>query len=233
MDEEGAVWLPSPNFWEGRANNQIKAVVLHGTAGPNAAQWFSNPSSNVSAHYVVEEDGSIEQCVREADSAWHAGVVTPDSAYADSVNLNLWSIGVEHTRNIQNNNPMPEAQIQASLTLCQHIIRRNPTVTKFIKHDEIDVGRVCPGPLFPFNRFVWLLGGNMEILFEEQWKSYKPDAIINKDAAIWKYWVERRLAGDYSLGVPTSQEFAYGKGVAQLFTNVVVTWDSTQGVKVY
>jgi N-acetyl-anhydromuramyl-L-alanine amidase AmpD len=151
-----ATWVPSPNFFPGRKGMAVTTVVLHATAGPNAVQWFQNPASQVSAAYVVGEDASVTQCVDENDSAWHAGIVTPNSAYYGGPNPNYFSIGIEHERNVANDNPMPEAQIVASLALVADILRRYGPLT-IITHDQIDVGRVCPGTGFPLDRFLALL----------------------------------------------------------------------------
>ena len=50
-----------------------KGLVLHGTAGGGTVSWFQNSASQVSAHYVVEQDGRIVQMVSEDDTAWHNG----------------------------------------------------------------------------------------------------------------------------------------------------------------
>lgn len=70
----------------------------------------------------------------------------------------------------------------------------------------------------------------LDDLFEQQWKSYKPDVAVNKDAAIWKAWLTLRRARDSSRGVPTSQEFAHEDGVAQYFTNAIAFWSPRSGV---
>jgi N-acetylmuramoyl-L-alanine amidase len=65
---------PSPNFDE-RAL-PVSILVLHYTGMPDAASaisWLASPQSNVSAHYVVAEDGQIVRMVDEAKRAWHAG----------------------------------------------------------------------------------------------------------------------------------------------------------------
>ena len=151
-DYAGAGWVPSPNFWAGRQGQTLKAIVLHGTAGGGAVQWFSQTASQVSAHYVVDTDGTITQCVREADSAWHAGVVTANSAYASDPNPNLWTIGIEHVRDTTNTSAITPAQLAASTALVTDIVRRHGQLA-LIEHDQIDVGRVCPGPGFPLAAF--------------------------------------------------------------------------------
>lgn len=56
----------------------ISVVVIHTMEIPEhdgaaeaCAAWFASPVSEVSAHYCVDADTTI-QCVREADIAWHA-----------------------------------------------------------------------------------------------------------------------------------------------------------------
>jgi len=69
--------VESPHFTaaDGRA---IGVVVIHTMeiaerlgAASACASWFQSPASQVSAHYCVDADTTI-QCVREEDIAWHA-----------------------------------------------------------------------------------------------------------------------------------------------------------------
>ena len=50
-----------------------------------------SPETELSAHYIVLEDGRIVQCVPEAKRAWHAGV----SSWAGEEDINSCSIGIE------------------------------------------------------------------------------------------------------------------------------------------
>lgn len=66
-------FVKSPNFSARTA--RVDLLVLHDTEGTydSAISWFSTPKSNVSAHYVIKEDGSeVTQMVELADKAWHA-----------------------------------------------------------------------------------------------------------------------------------------------------------------
>ncbi|CAF1016476.1 unnamed protein product [Didymodactylos carnosus] len=155
LDYPSAQQVSSPHFNRGRSGHAIKAIVLHGTAGGGTVQWFLNPASKVSAHYVVEQDGRVVQMVSEDDTAWHAGVVTTNSQFYGQPNPNLWAIGIEFSRNINNDNDMPEVQIQAGLRLVSDILRRYGKLPRYT-HDQISVGRICPGPKFPTSRFLAL-----------------------------------------------------------------------------
>jgi len=69
-----------------RGVSGINWVVLHTTAGrySGAVSWFKNPSANVSAHYVISNDGYAKKMVRLDDIAYHAS------------GFNANSIGIEH-----------------------------------------------------------------------------------------------------------------------------------------
>ena len=86
------VWHPAhrSNYTAAnRGRRQIDKVVIHVTQGSwsSAINWFQNPSSDVSAHYVIRSrDGRIAQCVSDLNIAWHAG----------NWPVNRVSIGIEH-----------------------------------------------------------------------------------------------------------------------------------------
>ena len=84
--------LPSPNFNERKAPPDM--VVLHYTgmrSGKAALERMCDPAAQVSAHYCVDEDGSVYRLVPEERRAWHAGV----SFWKGETGLNDISIGIE------------------------------------------------------------------------------------------------------------------------------------------
>src|SRR5258708_13276288 len=69
-------------------------TLLHYTGMPDvegALAKLCTAGSDVSAHYIVLEDGRIVQCVPEAKRAWHAGV----ASWAGEEDINSCSIGIE------------------------------------------------------------------------------------------------------------------------------------------
>jgi N-acetylmuramoyl-L-alanine amidase len=80
------IWHPSENFGARRDVAQPDMVMLHYTAmtsAEGARDWLCNPEAQVSAHYVIAEDGRLWQLVAEEQRAWHAGA----GAWGRSVTL--------------------------------------------------------------------------------------------------------------------------------------------------
>lgn len=64
-------------FTRGRSGRDLDRIVLHhwgsdGQKHDNIINWFKNPLSNVSAHFVVSGT-RVTQMVSLDDTAWHAG----------------------------------------------------------------------------------------------------------------------------------------------------------------
>lgn len=130
-------------------------LILHYTGMPDADQacrWLCNPSSEVSSHYFVHEDGRTEQLVPEARRAWHAGV----SFWRGETDINSRSIGVEiaNPGHAGGSPDFTEAQIEAVIALSRDIcIRNNIFPHMVLGHSDIAPGRKQdPGEKFPWAR---------------------------------------------------------------------------------
>lgn len=156
-DHPAAAVRPSPNFGARRGVEQPDAVVLHYTGmatGEAAEARLRDPASEVSAHYVVHEDGRIVQLVREADRAWHAG----RSFWAGQDDLNSRSVGIEmvnigHGPDLSLGTPdFPPAQVEALAVLLEGILGRHAIRTeRVLAHSDVAPGRkVDPGERFPW-----------------------------------------------------------------------------------
>lgn len=117
----------SPNFTVGRGAQKPELIVLHIMAGTliGTDDWFSQPVSQVSAHYGIGHAGEIHQYVQEKDTAWHAGSVSSPSfkLYKQGVNPNSYTIGIEHEGNDLSVDGTP-TQKAASATLIKDICTR-------------------------------------------------------------------------------------------------------------
>jgi len=67
-------WRASPNFYPGRGGARVDKIIVHDCEGgyEGSISWFAQARSQVSAHFVIKEDGSeATQMVDLSDTAWH------------------------------------------------------------------------------------------------------------------------------------------------------------------
>src|SRR5688500_3796559 len=86
--------VASPNRGDRRGVAQPDMLGLHYTGMQDtraALQRLCASASEVSAHYLVFEDGGIVQCVPESRRAWHAGA----ASWGGIADVNSHSIGIE------------------------------------------------------------------------------------------------------------------------------------------
>ena len=98
-------FIRSPNF-SSRNGERIRRVVMHYTTDSKVTgtiEWFRNPESRVSAHYVIARNGDLYQMVRDSDKAWHARGANADS------------IGIEHSAARGETLSAPQAATSAAL----------------------------------------------------------------------------------------------------------------------
>jgi N-acetylmuramoyl-L-alanine amidase len=119
--------IPSANFGERNKGRVPDMILLHYTGMPDAQGAIAQlctAGTDVSAHYIVLEDGRIVQCVPEAKRAWHAGV----ASWAGEDDINSCSIGIEIV-NRGHDWGYPEyplRQVAAVIALCWRIPMLHP-----------------------------------------------------------------------------------------------------------
>lgn len=126
-------------------------IVLHYTAmqtADAALQRLCDATVEVSAHYLIAEDGTVWQMVDEAHRAWHAGA----GAWREITDVNSRSIGIELAN--CGDHPFPEPQMLALESLMSGIMTRwSIPPQAVIAHSDMAPGRKCdPGPRFDWRR---------------------------------------------------------------------------------
>src|ERR1700716_4767266 len=146
--------IPSANYGDRATDRAPDMILLHYTGMPDvegALARLCTAGPDVSAHYVVLEDGRIVQCVPEAKRAWHAGA----SSWAGEEDVNSCSIGVEIVnRGHDWGYPeFPLRQIAAVIALCRGImLRRNVPSHRVLAHSDVAPARKQdPGEKFPWH----------------------------------------------------------------------------------
>ena len=131
----------------------MRHLVIHYTgmeSGTEALTRLCDPKAEVSAHYLIEEDGRIFALVDEDRRAWHAG----RAFWRGVADINSTSIGIElvnpgHSFGYR---PFPQPQIDALIALSRDILGRHKIgAHNVVGHADIAPGRKQdPGELFPW-----------------------------------------------------------------------------------
>ena len=142
---------PSPNHARRGEPARIDMMVLHYTGMANAAAALDrlcDPAARVSAHYLVEENGTIWRLVSDERRAFHAG----RSCWAGENDLNHVSIGIEivNPGHEWGYRPFPEEHMTAVERLCHDLVLRYPIPRhRIVGHSDVAPDRKSdPGELF-------------------------------------------------------------------------------------
>ncbi|THD36827.1 MAG: N-acetylmuramoyl-L-alanine amidase [Sphingomonas sp.] len=145
------VETPSPNFNERQL--PVTMIVLHYTGMESAEAAISrltDASAEVSAHYLIDEDGTVHRLVAEDKRAWHAGA----SHWRGITDVNSASVGIElvnpgHEFGYRD---FTDAQIDALCPLLDDIKQRyGITRGNIVGHSDIAPTRKQdPGERFPW-----------------------------------------------------------------------------------
>ena len=210
----------SDNFSQGRAGQQVRAVVLHIAAGPLSGVFptFNSTARKVSAHFCIGKDGTIEQYVSVNDTAYGNGLAWKDGQWYKTrddgtqiiikptwqdiiprVNPNAYTVSVEHEGQSADNwtEAMYDANNRLLLWLAEQFDLTYTPHRTLIGHCEIDPvdKAACPGPNVEYAR----IAADLAALIVARQLTWMP---INDQAALYQF------AQDNDLGYPQTDEFA-------------------------
>lgn len=130
---------------------KVDTLVLHFTALDLESSLQILRYGEVSAHYVLAEDGIAYQILEDNEVGWHAGL----SMWRGRSGVNGRSIGVEIVNLDGNTRDYPAVQIEALIELCTRITARNPAISprNVVGHSDIAPKRKDdPGAKFPWKQ---------------------------------------------------------------------------------
>lgn len=142
-DEEDDIPSDYPESFE-RSPNQSgnivpKFIVLHHSSGSHdgTKSWILQSRSNVSYHYLIDEDGSRTQFVEDTKKAWHAGA----SYWKGYSGLNSHSIGISFWGDTNKRTPS-EIEIDSCAKKCIELMAKfGLTINSIITHADIAPNR--------------------------------------------------------------------------------------------
>lgn len=171
---QGAVRIPSPNCGDRPAGVSIDLLVLHNISlppgqygGGHIQAFFQNQldtqvhdyfaeisALQVSAHLLIERDGTLVQFVPFNRRAWHAG----QSCFEGRSDCNDFSIGIELEG--CDDEAYTDLQYLTLAAVSRSLLTAYPelTVERIVGHCDIAPGRKTdPGPSFDWERLRRLL----------------------------------------------------------------------------
>ena len=179
----------SPNFNDRPVGCCIQHLILHYTEHDLERSFHylihSQFPNRVSAHYLIDIDGTIYQLVQEDKRAWHAGST---SAWDGMMDINNTSIGIEivnegHSKEFLP--PYPVVQLKAIIDLCQDIIKRHYILPhNVLGHSDIKpMEKKDPGEHFPWS----LLAENHIGLWPETTEEVSPFTLTDYQEKLKAY----------------------------------------------
>jgi len=152
MDELIHREVASPN-WDERAL-PVSMIVLHYTGMPTAAEALErmcDPEAKVSAHYMIDEDGTVTRLVADECRAWHAG----KSFWRGISDVNSASIGIElvNPGHEWGYREFPEAQMESLIPLIAALRKKFdiPRANVVGHSDVAPTRKEDPGELFEWD----------------------------------------------------------------------------------
>ena len=138
--------------WIGTVNFNLRKpnfIIIHHTAQDSIQQTiktFTLIRTQVSAHYVIGDDGSVVQMLNDYLRAWHAG----SGSWGKNTDVNSASIGIELDNN--GTEAFSEAQITSLMALLSKLKKEyNIPTQNIIGHSDIAPTRKNdPSILFPW-----------------------------------------------------------------------------------
>ena len=141
----------SPNY-NLRNNSKIQLIIIHYTALKNtfdAISYLCNKEKKVSSHYLISQNGTVYNLVKDKFRAWHAG----QAFWQEIIDINSVSIGIELDYNPRGKNNKYSLKMIYSLKKLISKLQKNYKINKnnILAHSDIAPFRkIDPGKNFPW-----------------------------------------------------------------------------------
>ena len=178
--EADVVKLLNVHYTSGRSGRDVDFVVVHYNAGnlTIGGCWSVWQTREASAHYQVEDDGTIGQLVYDSNTAWHAG----------NWDANCRSIGVEHANEPDGTITEECLDNGAHLVaaICKHFGLGRPAWLKNVFPHKHFATTSCPGQIY---------GSQKQDYIERA--QYWYDKMVGKDVEEPGSYTDASFAGTY------------------------------------
>ena len=167
-DGRGAIWRASPNY-SSRSSSSIgdpAMIIVHTCEGSYSGcwGWLANSRSGVSAHYVVNNDGSeVSQLVLESKKAWHigssydCGLNSGTDCWRNGSSNNHFTIGIEHAGYASQSSWSAGLIDRSASLICDIADDWDIPIDRYhvVGHGQLQpYNRVDPGPNWPWTDYL-------------------------------------------------------------------------------
>jgi N-acetyl-anhydromuramyl-L-alanine amidase AmpD len=175
-DNRGAIWRPSPNQSSRSSSGGTPVdpvmIVIHTCEGSYSGcwGWLTNPGSGVSAHYVVNSDGSeVSQLVRESSKAWHVGATydcdhnAGTDCWRNGDSTNQFTVGIEHAGYGSQSSWASGLLDRSAQLVCDIAADWDIPIDRYhvVGHGQLQpYDRVDPGPNWPWTDYLSRAAGH-------------------------------------------------------------------------
>ena len=138
--------------YNARNKSKIQLIIIHYTALKNtldAISYLCNKSKKVSSHYLISQNGTVYNLVKDKFRAWHAG----QSFWQEITDINSVSIGIELDYNPSGKNNKYSLKMISSLKKLILKLQKKYKINKknILAHSDIAPFRKKdPGKNFPW-----------------------------------------------------------------------------------
>ncbi|MBL8615444.1 MAG: N-acetylmuramoyl-L-alanine amidase [Deltaproteobacteria bacterium] len=167
-ERAGVIWRSSPNHSArpSGAAGTPSMIIIHTCEGSYSGcwSWLANSSSGVSAHYVVNSDGSeVTQLVSEARKAWHIGSTydcdlnSQVDCSRDGSSNNNFTIGIEHAGYGSQASWDSRLISRSAALVCEIATARSIPKDRYhiVGHGQLQpYNRSDPGPNWPWTTYL-------------------------------------------------------------------------------
>ena len=184
---------PSPNHDARPEGGPIDILLLHYTGMRSAEEALTrmrDPAAKVSAHYMIDEDGTTHRLVAEERRAWHAG----EACWAGVRDINARSVGIElvNPGHEFGYRPFPDPQMVALIGLAKDILARHPIPpSRVLGHADVaPLRKEDPGELFDWRR---LAAEGIGLWPQEETPPIEPPALaeLQRQLVVFGYCLEK------------------------------------------
>ena len=141
--------LPFWNKLEKRSTDDLDMVVVHATELSDMAEareygkriLYEEIGTGASGHYYIDRDGTIEQYVPDDRIANHTSGWNKKTLSIELINIGRYP-NWYHSDHQKMQEPYPDAQIDALISLVSEFKNRYPTIKYAQGHEDLDIRMV-------------------------------------------------------------------------------------------